>query len=105
MKTKEEFLRKWVKNTVQWNEMEEDLNELFDEHLNYSALIRKSDAHWMYLGWDFPVGIFETDSPQFFDTTINELSLQWKEFNPDRYIDWSLYELVPVYVIPVNDIK
>jgi hypothetical protein len=33
MKTKEEFLRKWVKNTVQWDEMKVDLDSLIQQSI------------------------------------------------------------------------
>ena len=71
--------------------------------MTYKTLRRKSDGQWFGLSWDYPVGLYNASAPQFFDTTIAELSFQWQEFNPDFYIDWSLYELIEVAVIPVDE--
>lgn len=72
--------------------------------MTFTSLRRKSDGQWFGLSWDYPVGLYNASAPQFFDTTIAELSLQWQEFNPDFYIDWSLYELIEVAVIPVDEL-
>ena len=72
--------------------------------MTYKTLRRKSDGQWMDLEWNYPLGMFESKSPQFFNTTIQELSLQWFEFNPDNHIDWLLYELVTVHVIAEDEL-
>ena len=72
--------------------------------MTYKTLRRKSDGQWMDLEWNYPLVMFESKSPQFFNTTIQELSLQWFEFNPDNPIDWSLYELVTVHCIAEDEL-